>query len=161
MFRGNCPTRLDEKGRLKCLPISSMKSTASMTANSISPAWMALLSNCIPSRSGKRLRRGRRTSRSRTGRCRSFWTPRATTDSRAAMDGQGRLTIAEWLRNKFGLKGEIDLVIVGKAERTWRSASMDEFAKTVEGNPITHEELERVAAGRNLVGGPRQGVRRR
>ena len=28
------------------------------------------------------------------------------------MDTQGRLTIAEWLRNKFGLKGEV--AVIGK-----------------------------------------------
>jgi MraZ protein len=54
------------------------------------------------------------------------------------MDGQGRLTIAERLRNHFGLKGEV--AVIGKLEhieiQVW-----EEFAARVQANPLTPDEL--------------------
>ncbi len=55
------------------------------------------------------------------------------------MDGQGRLTIAEWLRTKFGLKGEV--AVVGKLKHI-EIRVMEDFGRDVENNPLTPEDLD-------------------
>jgi DNA-binding transcriptional regulator/RsmH inhibitor MraZ len=55
------------------------------------------------------------------------------------MDSQGRLTIAEWLRNKFGLKGEV--AVIGKLKHI-EIRVMEDFGRDVENNPLTPEDLD-------------------
>ncbi len=62
------------------------------------------------------------------------------------MDSQGRLTIAEWLRNKFGLKGEV--AVIGKLNHL-EVRVMEEFSKAVEENPLTPEDLDELSRTRN------------
>jgi len=54
------------------------------------------------------------------------------------LDTQGRLTIAEWLRNKFGLKGEV--AVIGKLNHI-EIRVMEDFSRAVEANPLTPEDL--------------------
>ncbi len=71
------------------------------------------------------------------------------------MDAQGRLTIAEWLRNKFGLKGEIELAVVGKANHM-EIRIEEEFSKTrggrIRSRRKTWTQLQQAG---NLAGGRR------
>ena len=62
------------------------------------------------------------------------------------MDTQGRLTIAEWLRNKFGLKGEV--AVIGKLEHI-EIRVMAEFSASVEANPLTPEDLDELLRPRS------------
>ena len=55
------------------------------------------------------------------------------------LDTQGRLTIAEWLRNKFGLKGEV--AVIGKLDHI-EIRVMEDFSRAVETNPLTPEDLD-------------------
>ena len=63
------------------------------------------------------------------------------------MDGQGRLTIAEWLRNKFGLKGEV--AVIGKLDHI-EIRVMEEFEQAVEANPLTQDELDELPRGQEI-----------
>ena len=58
------------------------------------------------------------------------------------MDGQGRLTIPERHRIKFGLKGEV--AVIGKLNRLELRLN-DEFTKTVESNPLTPEDFDELS----------------
>jgi DNA-binding transcriptional regulator/RsmH inhibitor MraZ len=69
------------------------------------------------------------------------------------MDSQGRLTISEWLREKFGLKGEV--AVVGKLKHI-EIRVMDGFGREVEDNPLTPEDLDRLT--RDLEALRRQGA---
>jgi MraZ protein len=62
------------------------------------------------------------------------------------LDTQGRLTIAEWLRNKFGLKGEV--AVIGKLNHI-EIRVMEDFSKAVEANPLTPEDLDELLRPRN------------
>ena len=73
------------------------------------------------------------------------------------MDNQGRLTIAERLRNKFGLKGEV--AVIGKL-RLIEVRDWEEFVATVEGDLPTSEDQDELRPVGDLVGGLRYGVRR-
>ncbi len=98
-----------------------------------------MLSNCIPSRNGSGLRRGFcnelgvRTRREKFSEVTSYY------GQQAELDSQGRLTIAEWLRNKFGLKGE--MAVIGKLKHI-EIRLKDEFRKTVEDNPLDQRRTE-------------------
>ena len=73
---------------------------------------MGRLSNCIPSRSGKRLSRRLLKQPTSNQTVQKFLDVTSYYGQVVEMDNQGRLTIAEWLRNKFGLKGEV--AVIGK-----------------------------------------------
>jgi MraZ protein len=62
------------------------------------------------------------------------------------LDTQGRLTIAEWLRNKFGLKGEV--AVIGKLNHI-EIRVMEDFSRAVEANPLTPEDLDELLRPRN------------
>ena len=62
------------------------------------------------------------------------------------MDSQGRLTIAEWLRDKFRLKGEVS--VIGKMNHLEIQLT-DELGKRVEANPLTHEDMDELLGSGN------------
>jgi len=66
------------------------------------------------------------------------------------MDNQGRLTIAEWLREEFGLKGEV--AVVGKREHIEIQREED-YKKQVKANLLTPEDMDELTRKRDRVSG--------
>jgi len=141
MFRGSFQIRLDEKGRLK-MPADfkheiDSKYDGQFYLTSLDGEVIKLYPlqewQVIEDRAARQPISNRAVQK--------FLETTSYYGRTVAMDGQGRLTIAESLRNKFGLNGEIDLGVVGKTThmeiRIW-----DEFSKRVEGNPLTPEDLD-------------------
>jgi MraZ protein len=147
MFRGNCPTRLDDKGRLK-IPadfkreierkkeIKEYDDQFYITSRDgkvieLYPlkeweAYEAKLKNLPPS--NQTIQKLVNTT--------SLYGQELT------LDNQGRLTIAERLRKKFRLEGEV--AVIGKL--TWiEIRPNDEFEATVESNLPTPEDMDELA----------------
>jgi len=141
MFRGNCPTRLDEKGRLK-MPADfkheiDSKYDGQFYLTSLDGAVIKL----YPLDEWKVIEERAARQPISNKAIQKFLDTTSYYGRSAAMDGQGRLTIAEWLRSKFGLKSETDLAIVGKLTHM-EIRIMEEFGKGVENNPLTPEDLD-------------------
>jgi MraZ protein len=142
MFRGHCPTRLDEKGRLK-MPADFKREIDRSYDDQF----------YITSRDGKviqlyPLKEWQVIEANMVSQPTSNQTVQKLLDKTSyygqelTMDNQGRLTIAEWLRNKFGLKGEV--AVIGKLK--WMEIRVrEEFSASVENNPITPEDLDELA----------------
>ena len=146
MFRGNCPTRLDEKGRLK-LPADFKHEidksydgrfyVTSLDGAVIKlyplPEWEAFEQKVLNGGGPQR-------------KLEQFTTMTSYYGQTVELDAQGRLTIAEWLRNKFGLKGEV--AVIGKINHL-ELRVMEEFRKSVEENPLTPEDLDELLRPRS------------
>jgi MraZ protein len=146
MFRGNCPTRLDEKGRLK-LPadfkheIEKKGYDGQFYITSLDGKVIKL----FPLKEWEQFEQ-QVFSQSTYEVREKFSDVTSYYGQRTELDAQGRLTIAEWLRNKFGLKGE--MAAVGKVSHIDLRIE-EELRKTVEENPLTKAELNEMIRPRN------------
>jgi MraZ protein len=141
MFRGSFQTRLDEKGRLK-MPADfkheiDSKYDGQFYLTSLDGAVIKL----YPLKEWQVIE-GRAAAQPISNRAvQKFLDTTSYYGRTVTMDGQGRLTIAESHRTKFGLSSEIELALVGKTTymeiRNWA-----EFSKAVEGNPLSTEDLD-------------------
>lgn len=146
MFRGNCPTRLDEKGRLKMPADFKHEIDRSYNGQFYITSLDGAVIKLYPLVEWERFEQ-KILSQSNSHRALEKFTDTTSYYGQAVeMDSQGRLTIAEWLRNKFGLKGEV--AVVGKLDhlevRIW-----EDFSKAVETNPLTHEDMDELLRTRN------------
>ena len=146
MFRGHCPTRLDEKGRLK-LPADFKHEidkgydgrfyVTSLDGAVIKlyplPEWEAFEQKVLNGGGPQR-------------KLEQFTNMTSYYGQTVELDAQGRLTIAEWLRNKFGLKGEI--AVIGKFNHLELRIG-EEFRKSVEENPLTPEDIDELLRPRS------------
>jgi len=146
MFRGNCPTRLDEKGRLKMPADFKHEIDRSYDGQFYITSFDGAVIKLYPLKEWELFEK-KILSQSNSRRALEKFTDTTSYYGQTVeMDAQGRLTIAEWLRNKFGLKGEV--AVVGKMDhfeiRIW-----EDFSKAVEANPLTHEDLDELLRTRN------------
>lgn len=110
MFRGTCPTRLDDKGRLK-IPadfkrVIDQEFQGRFYITSLDGAVVKL----YPLEAWEKLEEQVRTRSSSYAAREHFVRKTSQYGQEAEMDAQGRLTISEWLRDKFGLKGEVAVI---------------------------------------------------
>jgi transcriptional regulator MraZ len=138
MFRGNCPTRLDEKGRLK-LPADfkheiEKSYDGKFYITSLDGKVIKLYPLTEWELFEQKVLNGPASYETRE----HFSEVTSYYGQQAELDAQGRLTIAEWLRNKFGLKGE--MAVIGKLTHL-ELRVMDEFRKSVEEHPLSLAEL--------------------
>jgi MraZ protein len=139
MFRGNCPTRLDEKGRLKMPADFKHEIDRSYDGQFYITSLNGAVIKLYPLKEWE-LYEQKIFSRSSSHRAlEKFSDVTSYYGQSVEMDAQGRLTIAEWLRNKFGLKGEV--MVVGKLNHL-EVRVREEFSKEVEANPLTHEDMD-------------------
>jgi MraZ protein len=148
MFRGNCPTRLDEKGRLK-LPadfkheIEKKGYDGQFYITSLDGKVIKL----FPLKEWEQFEQ-QVFSQSTYEAREKFSDVTSYYGQRAELDAQGRLTIAEWLREEFGLGPKGEMSAVGKVSH-FDLRIKDEFRKSVLENPLTKAELNEMIRPRN------------
>jgi MraZ protein len=147
MFRGNCPTRLDEKGRLKMPADFKHEIDRSYDGKFYITSFDGAVIQLYPLKEWE-LFEGQIKSQSTShhSKLQKFLDVTSYYGQVVEMDTQGRLTIAEWLRNKFGLKGEV--AVIGKLEHI-EIRVMAEFSASVEANPLTPEDLDELLRPRS------------
>jgi MraZ protein len=139
MFLGHYPTRLDDKGRLK-IPADFKREIDKLDdAQFYITSFDGVVIQLYPLKEwlvfDEQIKR-QATSHQMLSK---FQDTTSYYGQVVEMDNQGRLTIAEWLRNKFGLKDEVS--VVGKREHI-EIRVREDFSKAVESNPVTPDELD-------------------
>jgi MraZ protein len=133
MFRGNCPTRLDEKGRLK-LPADFKHE---IDENYSDQFYITSLDGAVirlyPLREWEQVEQKMAKLPSSDETLDKFLDVTAYYGQLVSMDAQGRLTISDRLRNEFGLKGEV--AVIGKL-RYIEIRLMEEYRAYVKANHI-------------------------
>jgi MraZ protein len=145
MFRGNCPTRLDEKGRLKLPADFKHEIEKSYDGQFYITSLDGKVIKLYPLKEWEQFEQ-KVLSDSAYEMREKFSEVTSYYGQQVELDAQGRLTIAEWLRAKFGLKGE--MAVIGKLNHI-ELRVMDEFRKSVEENPLTIAELNELTRPRN------------
>jgi MraZ protein len=142
MFRGNCPTRLDEKGRLKMPADFKHEIDRNYDGQFYITSFDGHVIQLYPLKEWEAVEERMAGQPISNQAVQKFLNTTSFYGQVVAMDGQGRLTIAEWLRNKFGLKGEV--AVIGKLKHI-EIRVMEEFSRNVESNPLTPEDLDELA----------------
>jgi MraZ protein len=145
MFRGNCPTRLDEKGRLKVPADFKHEIDKSYDGQFYITSFDGAVIKLYPLKEWELFEQKVLSQSNSYQKLEKFSDVTSYYGQMVEMDGQGRLTIAEWLRAKFGLKGEV--AVIGKLDHL-EIRAMEEFKKAVESNPLTHEEMDELTRKR-------------
>jgi MraZ protein len=139
MFRGNCPTRLDEKGRLKVPADFKHEIDREYDGRFYITSFDGKIAKLYPLKEWELLEKRIKEQPIPNHVKEKFLNHTSLYGQVVELDAQGRLTIAERLREKFGLKGEV--AVIGKLEhieiRVW-----DEFVSQVEANPLTPDDLD-------------------
>ena len=146
MFRGNCPTRLDEKGRLKVPADFKREIDRSYDGQFYITSFNGTVIKLYPLKEWELFEEKVKSQSTSHQRLEKFLDVTSYYGQVVEMDTQGRLTIAEWLRNKFGLKGEV--AVVGKLDHL-EIRIMEDFGKAVEANPLTPEDMDELLRPRN------------
>ena len=146
MFRGNCPTRLDEKGRLKLPADFKREVDSSYDGQFYVTSLDGKVIKMYPLREWIAFEQQVKNSAAPYEAKERFSDVTSYYGQQVELDVQGRLTIAEWLRNKFGLKGE--MAVIGKQDHL-ELRVMDEFRKSVEESPLTIAELNELTRPRS------------
>jgi MraZ protein len=142
MFRGSCPTRLDEKGRLK------MPADFKREIDRLNDGQFYLTSldgeviHLYPLKEWEQKEEMMAKLPSTHPVLQKYLNVTAKYGQVLTMDNQGRLTIAERLREEFGLKGEV--VVVGILKHIEIRVAED-FNKSVKENPLTNDDLNELA----------------
>lgn len=145
MFRGNCPTRLDEKGRLKLPADFKHEIEKSYNGEFYITSLDGKVIKLYPLQSWEQFEQ-KVLSDSNYEMREKFADVTSYYGQRAELDAQGRLTVAEWLRTEFGLKGE--MAVIGKLDHM-ELRVMEEFRKSVKENPLTVAELNEITRPRS------------
>ena len=134
MFRGNCPTRLDDKGRLKMPADFKHEIDSRYDGQFYITSMDGAVINCIPSRSGKRSR-DRARSQPTSNRAVQKFLDITSYYGQFGNDGRpGPVDDCRVASQQFGLKGECGLggrqVEAHGDPLRWRNS-----ASTVEAEP--------------------------
>ncbi len=146
MFRGNCPTRLDDKGRLKIPADFKHEIDRSYDGRFYLTSLNGEVIKLYPLSAWEQFEATVKNGAGTYQQKEKFQEVTGYYGQNVEMDNQGRVTIAEWLRNKFGLKGEV--AVLGKLDHI-EIRVMEEFGKAVEANPLTPDELNDLLGPRN------------
>ncbi|PSH05382.1 MAG: division/cell wall cluster transcriptional repressor MraZ [Acidobacteria bacterium] len=139
MFRGNCPTRLDDKGRLKMPAEFKREIDERYDGQFYITSFDGKVIQLYPLSEWEVVEQRMASQPVSNVKVQKFLDVTSYYGQVVALDSQGRLTIAEWLRNKFGLKGEV--AVIGKLKHI-EIRLMEDFGKQVEENPLTPEDLD-------------------
>jgi MraZ protein len=139
MFRGNCPTRLDDKGRLKVPADFKHEIDRAYDGKFYITSYDGQVLKLFPLKEWELVEQGLKTKPVSHTVKERFLNVTSLYGQVLEMDGQGRLTVAERLRTKFRLKDEV--AVIGKLDHleiwVW-----EEFVNQVESNPLSTEELD-------------------
>jgi MraZ protein len=139
MFRGNCPTRLDEKGRLKMPADFKREIERSYDGQFYITSFDGAVIKLYPLKEWELFEQKVLEQSKSHRKMEQFSDVTSYYGQVVELDTQGRLTIAEWIRNKFGLKGEV--AVIGKLNHI-EIRVMEDFSRAVEANPLTPEDLD-------------------
>jgi len=139
MFRGNCPTRLDEKGRLKLPADFQHEIDTSYDGRFYITSFDGAVIKLYPLTEWEQFEQKVLNGGGPQRKLDNFTNTTSYYGQTVELDAQGRLTVAEWLRAKFGLKGEV--AVIGKINHL-ELRVMEEVRKSVEENPLTPEDLD-------------------
>jgi MraZ protein len=146
MFRGNCPTRLDDKGRLKMPADFKREIERSYDGQFYITSFDGAVIKLYPLKEWELFEQKVLEQSKSHRKMEQFSDVTSYYGQVVELDTQGRLTIAEWLRNKFGLKGEV--AVIGKLNHI-EIRVMEDFSRAVEANPLTPEDLDELLRPRN------------
>lgn len=139
MFRGNCPTRLDDKGRLKIPADFKREIDRSYDDQFYITSFDGVVIQLYPLKEWEALEQQIKGQSTSHQRLQKFLDTTSYYGQQVTLDNQGRLTIAERLREKFGLKGEV--AVIGKQEHI-EIRVQEDFSRQVEENPLTLDDLD-------------------
>jgi len=142
MFRGNCPTRLDEKGRLKIPADFKHEIDRNYGCQFYLTSRDKKVVELYPLKEWEQIEVRVAKLPSSNLAVQKFLNITSFYGQEVSMDPQGRLTISDRLRGLFGLKG--DVAVVGKLNHM-EIRLMDEFAEYVNANSISDEENDQLA----------------
>jgi MraZ protein len=146
MFRGNCPTRLDEKGRLKLPADFKHEIDKSYDGRFYITSFDGSVIKLYPLKEWELFEQKILNESTSYAKREQFSDVTSYYGQTVELDAQGRLTIAEWLRSLFRLKGEV--AVVGKLNHI-EIRVMDEFRKAVEERPLTPEDMDELLRPRS------------
>jgi MraZ protein len=153
MFRGNCPTRLDEKGRLKMPADFKHEIDRSYDGRFYITSVEDGVIQLYPLKEWEAIEEDIAKLPVSNQAARMFLNRTSFYGQTATMDAQGRLTISEWLREEFGLKGEV--AVLGKLKLI-EVRVMEGLSREVKSNPLTPEIMEKLT--KDLENSKRQGA---
>jgi MraZ protein len=142
MFRGNCQTRLDDKGRLKVPADFKHEIDRTYDDQFYITSRDGKVIQLYPMKEWEAIEAKADAAPTSNQAVQRFLNTTSLYGQVLVMDNQGRLTISERLRSKFGLKGEV--AVVGKL-RLLEIRDWAEFEAAVEGNLPTPEDQDELA----------------
>ena len=144
MFRGNIPTRIDEKGRLK-VPADHKKVVDSKYSGTTFYVTSRDGQNAeiYPMEEWEAIEQKLASLPISNPRVKRFLDVTNYYGQVVEMDGQGRVLLPALLREKANLKGE--LAVVGML-RYLMVRNMEAYSKHIEENPLTNEDAEALSS---------------
>jgi MraZ protein len=142
MFRGKFSTRMDEKGRLKMPADFKREIDRSYDAQFYITSRNGVVIELYPLKEWEAVEQKLLNQPMSNRAVEKLLNTTSLYGQQLEMDGQGRLTIPERHRIKFGLKGE--LAIIGKMKRLEIRLD-EEFTKSVESNLPTAEDFDELS----------------
>ncbi|MDR3763639.1 MAG: division/cell wall cluster transcriptional repressor MraZ [Acidobacteriota bacterium] len=142
MFRGNCPTRLDDKGRLKIPADFKHEIDRNYDSEFYITSRDKKVVDLYPLKEWEQIEERIAKLPSSNAAVQKFLNITSYFGQVVSMDPQGRLTIGDRLRAQFGLKGEV--AVVGKLNHI-EIRPMDEFKEYIDTNSISDEENDQLA----------------
>jgi MraZ protein len=134
MFRGNCPTRLDDKGRLKVPADFKHEVDENYNGQFYITSLDGAVIRLYPLQEWERVEEKLAKLPTTDEMVEKFLDVTSYYGQVVAMDVQGRLTISDRLRNEFGLKGEV--AVIGKL-KYMEIRLMEGYTQHVKANLIT------------------------
>jgi MraZ protein len=146
MFRGNCPTRLDEKGRLK-IPanfkhVIDKEYDGQFYITSTDGAVIKVYPRTAWEQFEAKVLNGAGSYQTQQ----KFMELTSYYGQMVEMDAQGRLTVADWLREKFRLAG--DVYILGMTDHL-EIRLKDELDQKMASAAVTLDEMDELMRPRN------------
>lgn len=139
MFRGNCPTRVDEKGRLKVPSDFKRVLDEKYGANFYITSLDGKVAQVYPMEEWERIEQKVAALPTFNPARKKFLDRTNYYGQVVEMDGQGRLLIPGLLRESAKIKGEV--AVLGNLTYL-EVRNMEEFKKELEAQPFTPEDAE-------------------
>lgn len=142
MFRGNHPTRVDEKGRLKLPAEFKRRIDESYTGRFYITSRDGRIAEIFPMQEWEKVEAKLAAIPNMDAAKRKLMDRYNYFGSEAEMDAQGRLLIPQILREKANVAG--DVVVFGKLTYL-EVANREAFVANMDANPLTEEDEQKLA----------------
>lgn len=142
MFRGNFPTRVDEKGRLKVPADFKRVVDEKYGSQFYITSRDGKIAEMYPLEEWEKLEQKILLQPQSSAAVQKFLDTTSYYGQVVEVDGQGRLLLPSLLREKANLKGEVS--VVGALTKL-KVRVFEDFRKAVEENPITAEDEQALA----------------